>query len=317
MNAAAASPAYEPYGILQETVAKRVRSVLAPFLRKNKQQQQLSSQKSKSHETRRSIPGGRATLDEESEVEDNGSEDDEPQEGYVGLAAEEPDGLEWEHEENPLAPDEPLVAFRNLSVDLIPTPHDAETTLAAAALPHHGIPSADQDLPLSSPHRRDDHENVLLATLEQLDAEFSGELAKSRMRVELQQKYMTRRHASGEGADPGRDLVAVLLDMIKGMRGEDRSGEEHIPGEVEEGRDEGEDEREEEGPDDHFRTHGHGTGGFEGLEATRILLGRLQRNLDRSPEAVTPLLNLNARAAPEFSRFMPTTVPSFGMSFEE
>ncbi|KAI8591137.1 hypothetical protein BDZ88DRAFT_412473 [Geranomyces variabilis] len=305
---------YDSYDSLLSTVSQRVKSALG-------QQQRVGAKKTKKQDAapetrslprrRVVIPGARATLFDDDDDDDD-DEHDEYYETRDGAGADDDwaseDTLGWESADSASLPDEPLVKFRNLSFDLVPIDETPLDPIAAAPAP--------RAIAAATPHS-------LRRTIAQLEAEFTSELDKSSMLVDLQYRYMRRRLAHGNGDDSSSataDILSILMEMVRAQTGVALSAED-------------------EESDNAVAGGGLGSAAEEDaddeVEVEESLLDRLREHLERPEYYIGPNESHGGLAAVasgdaqllsetmvsersrDFGRFIPTAVPRFGINLHE
>ncbi|KAJ3150823.1 hypothetical protein HDU89_002820 [Geranomyces variabilis] len=306
---------YDSYDSLLSTVSQRVKSALG-------QQQRVGAKKTKKQDAapetrslprrRVVIPGARATLFDDDDDDDDEDEHDGYYESRDGAGADDDwaseDTLGWESADSASLPDEPLVKFRNLSFDLVPIDETPLDPIIAAPAPRTTA---------ATPHS-------LRRTIAQLEAEFTSELDKSSMLVDLQYRYMRRRLAHGNGNDSSSsataDILSILMEMVRAQTGvalpaEDEESDNAVAGG-------GLSRAAEEDADDE-------------VEVEESLLDRLREHLERPEYYVGPNESRGGLAAVasgdaqllsetmvsersrDFGRFIPTAVPRLGINLHE
>ncbi|KAJ3167171.1 hypothetical protein HDU88_002508 [Geranomyces variabilis] len=298
---------YESYDSLLSTVSQRVKSALG-------QQHRVSAKKPKRDGApvtrslpRRKvvIPGARAMLFDD---DDDDDDDNDGHDGYYesrdGAGADDDwaseDTLGWESADSASLPDEPLVKFRNLSFDLVPIDETPLDPIIAAPAPRTTA---------ATPHS-------LRRTIAQLEAEFTSELDKSSMLVDLQYRYMRRRLAHGNGdssSSATADILSILMEMVRAQTGVALSAEDEESDNAVAGG--GLSSAAEEDADD---------------EVEESLLDRLREHLERpeysrggglaavaSGDAQLLSETMVSERSRDFGRFIPTAVPRFGINLHE
>ncbi|KAJ3160180.1 hypothetical protein HDU86_001016 [Geranomyces michiganensis] len=237
------------------------------------------------------------------------------------------------HDDSASVPDEPLVKFRNLSIDLVPIDDDDEGDETTSAPPPPPPPVKTTIITALTPATATTTATItttaattttaaaLRRTIAQLEAEFTAELDKSSMLVDLQHRYMRRRLASAATAAGGvggavppaaspsssssatADILSILMEMVRAQQ--QQQVVVAVPAEEAPRNEIQEDEFEEsllERLREHLERPEYYAGGGEGdgVGGEQLLLAE----------------TMVSERSRDYGRFIPTAVPRFGLGLE-